>query len=45
VDSVLTKLGVPAAALFSTLGRTAARGIETIAIGDQMEMWVMELHR
>ncbi len=43
VDSVLTKLGVPAAALFSTLGRTAARGIETIAIGDKVEDWTMEL--
>ena len=28
VDSVLRKLNVPAAALFSTLGRTAARGLE-----------------
>jgi [NiFe] hydrogenase large subunit len=27
--------GCPGGALFSTLGRTAARGIETIAIGDQ----------
>ncbi len=43
VDSVLAKLGVPATALFSTLGRTAARGIETIAIGDATEQWVMEL--
>jgi [NiFe] hydrogenase large subunit len=43
VDSVLAKLGVPATALFSTLGRTAARGIETIAIGDATEAWTMEL--
>lgn len=28
-DAVLAKLGVPVTALFSTLGRTAARGIET----------------
>lgn len=28
VDGALRKLGVPAAALFSTLGRTAARGLE-----------------
>ncbi len=29
VNAALGKLGVPAAALFSTLGRTAARGLET----------------
>jgi hydrogenase large subunit len=29
VDSALVKLGVPVDALFSTLGRTAARGLET----------------
>ncbi|HDI60423.1 MAG TPA: nickel-dependent hydrogenase large subunit [Desulfobacteraceae bacterium] len=43
VDSTLEKLGIPVEALFSTLGRTAARGLETIAIGDQVESWVMEL--
>ncbi|MFP4030669.1 MAG: nickel-dependent hydrogenase large subunit [Desulfococcaceae bacterium] len=43
VDGALDKLGVPAEALFSTLGRTAARGLETILIGDQMEKWTMEL--
>ena len=43
VDSVLKQLDVPAAALFSTLGRTAARGIETLAIGNVMEGWIMEL--
>ena len=43
VDHVLTTLGVPAAALFSTLGRTAARAIETVAIGDAMEGWIGEL--
>ena len=43
VDSTLKKLGIPATALFSTLGRTAARGLETVAIGDAMEGWVMEL--
>ena len=30
IDSVLGKLEVPVTALFSTLGRTAARGIETL---------------
>jgi [NiFe] hydrogenase large subunit len=43
VDNVLKTLNVPAGALFSTLGRTAARGIETLAIGDQMQGWLMEL--
>ncbi len=43
VDSVLKTLNVPAAALFSTLGRTAARGIETLAIGEQIQVWVNEL--
>jgi [NiFe] hydrogenase large subunit len=43
VDNVLKTLGVPAAALFSTLGRTAARAIETAAIGDAVQEWVMEL--
>ena len=43
VNSTLQKLDLPASALFSTLGRTAARGLETLAIGDAMEGWVMEL--
>ena len=43
VDGVLKTLDVPATALFSTLGRTAARAIETVAIGDAMEGWLMEL--
>jgi len=43
VDSTLSQLGVPVQALFSTLGRTAARGLETLAIGNAMEGWVMEL--
>ena len=43
VDHVLKTLGVDATALFSTLGRTAARGIETIAIGERVQHWVNEL--
>jgi [NiFe] hydrogenase large subunit len=43
VDDVLKTLGVPAAALFSTLGRTAARGIEALAIGERNQVWVAEL--
>lgn len=38
VDSALSKLGLPATALFSTLGRTAARGLET-QLG---VIWLME---
>ncbi|MCP4693270.1 MAG: nickel-dependent hydrogenase large subunit, partial [Desulfobacterales bacterium] len=43
VNSTLKKLDVPVTALFSTLGRTAARGLETVAIGNAMQGWVMEL--
>ncbi|MDL2268134.1 nickel-dependent hydrogenase large subunit [Desulfovibrio sp. OttesenSCG-928-G15] len=43
VDKVLDTLGVGPAALFSTLGRTAARGIETLAIANQVEGWVKEM--
>lgn len=32
VDSTLAKLNVPATALFSTLGRTAARGLESVLV-------------
>ena len=43
VDKVLSTLSIPAPALFSTLGRTAARGIETLVIGQAVENWTMEL--
>jgi [NiFe] hydrogenase large subunit len=43
VNSVMQQLDIPVEALFSTLGRTAARGIETIVIGRKMEGWIMEL--
>ncbi len=43
VDSVLKQLGIPAAALFSTLGRTAARGIEALVVGERMETWINAL--
>ncbi|MBK8639767.1 MAG: nickel-dependent hydrogenase large subunit [Chromatiaceae bacterium] len=39
VDMTLTKLDVPVRALFSTLGRTAARTLETKLLGDQMQVW------
>jgi Ni,Fe-hydrogenase I large subunit len=40
VDSTLQKLGVGPEALFSTLGRVAARGIETLVLAERMEAWV-----
>jgi Ni,Fe-hydrogenase I large subunit len=43
VNSVLETLGVGAEALFSTLGRTAARGIETLVVAEQLIPWVDEL--
>lgn len=43
VDSTLKKLGVGVEALFSTLGRTAARGLETKIIGDSMGGWLESL--
>ena len=36
-------MNVPATALFSTLGRTAARGIETVLMVGQMNAWLTEL--
>jgi hydrogenase large subunit len=38
VDAVLAKLGVPITALFSTLGRTAARGLEAQWAARQMRV-------
>ncbi len=43
VDAVLDKLGVGPEVLFSTLGRTAARGIETLVIAEQLVSWLDEL--
>ncbi len=37
IDGVLKKLDVPVTALFSTLGRTAARGIETKVLHDSLQ--------
>ncbi|HTP96648.1 MAG TPA: nickel-dependent hydrogenase large subunit [Burkholderiales bacterium] len=39
VDGTLKKLDVPIQALFSTLGRTAARTLETKVIADTMQAW------
>ena len=43
VDGLLKTLGVGPEALFSTLGRTAARGLETAIIAEAMEGWIMQL--
>ncbi len=42
-DGVLKKLQVGPEALFSTLGRTAARGIETLVTSEMMPVWIDEL--
>jgi len=43
IGEALGKLGVGAPALFSTLGRTAARGIETVLIARQLPRWYDDL--
>ena len=43
VNMTLSTLDVPVDALFSTLGRTAARGLETKIIGDMMQTWYNNL--
>ena len=43
VNYVLGELGVGPEALFSTLGRTAARGIETLVIAEKLVEWTDEL--
>ena len=43
VDGTLSQLGVGAEALFSTLGRVAARGIETQVLVERLDGWVDDL--
>jgi Ni,Fe-hydrogenase I large subunit len=43
VNAVLEKLNAPATVLFSTLGRVAARCIETVLLAEQLQPWTMEL--
>jgi Ni,Fe-hydrogenase I large subunit len=43
VDAVLAKLNAPATALFSTLGRIAARAVEAKVMAGQVSKWVAEL--
>ena len=42
-DGLLSALGVTSSALFSTLGRTAARGIEAQVIAEQLGPWLDQL--
>ena len=41
--AVLKQLDLPLEAMFSTMGRTAARTLETKLIGDQMNVWMNNL--
>jgi [NiFe] hydrogenase large subunit/hydrogenase large subunit len=43
VNFALGQLGVGPAALFSTLGRVAARGIETLVLAEKLDGWLNEL--
>jgi len=43
VGDVLKKLGVGPEALFSTLGRVAARGVETLILAEKMDEWIAQL--
>jgi len=42
-DSALRQLDLPLEAIFSTMGRTAARTIESKLFADQMELWLDNL--
>ncbi|MHB8708023.1 MAG: nickel-dependent hydrogenase large subunit [Desulfuromonadales bacterium] len=43
VDFVLGQLGAPPSALFSTLGRTAARGVDCLLLAQKNELWLDQL--
>jgi len=43
VDATLAKLGVGPSALFSTLGRVAARGLETQLLVEKLDDWLDQL--
>lgn len=45
VNGVLAKLNAPATALFSTLGRIAARAIETQLMARQVPKWINQLQK
>ncbi len=43
MDNTLKATGLPVTVLFSTLGRTAARALETKLVADYTERWINEL--
>jgi Ni,Fe-hydrogenase I large subunit len=43
VDAVLAHLNAGPEVLFSTLGRIAARSVETMVLAEQLEKWTMDL--
>ncbi|MGR9052742.1 MAG: nickel-dependent hydrogenase large subunit [Gammaproteobacteria bacterium] len=43
VDKTLTDLKLPVKALFSTMGRTAARTLEAKILADEMDVWFKQL--
>jgi Ni,Fe-hydrogenase I large subunit len=43
VDGALAKLNAPPAALFSTLGRIAARALEADLMADKLPLWIAQL--
>jgi [NiFe] hydrogenase large subunit/hydrogenase large subunit len=43
VDYVLKTLNAPATVLFSTLGRTAARGVDALLLAQKSELWLDQL--
>ena len=43
IDATLAKLNAPPAALFSTLGRVAARALETQLLADRLVGWLEQL--
>jgi Ni,Fe-hydrogenase I large subunit len=45
VDATLKKLNVPPTALYSTLGRVAARALESAIVMDRLEGWLDQLDR
>jgi len=45
VDATLQKLGVGPAALYSTLGRVAARALESVIVMERLEGWLDQLDR
>jgi len=43
IDGILIRLNIPVSALFSTIGRVAARGVETLVTAEQIPIWLDQL--